>query len=116
MDAIKLARGLGWFSIGLGLGELFAGRRLARLLGLEEHVRLLRLFGLREIATGAGILASGGTSAWLWARVAGDALDVLLLRSALAGWNPQRGKAKLALGNVLAISALDVACARQLPV
>jgi hypothetical protein len=115
MDSIKLARGLGWFSIGLGLGELFAGRRLARLLGLEDHVGLLRFFGLREIATGLGIFASGGKRAWLWGRVIGDALDVALLRTALRSWNPQRKAAGIALGNVLAVSALDVACARQLP-
>ena len=35
-----------------------------------------RAYGLREIGTGIGILASKDPSPWLWGRVAGDALDV----------------------------------------
>ncbi|MFC7551316.1 hypothetical protein ACFQU7_01900 [Pseudoroseomonas wenyumeiae] len=31
----QMARGLGWFSIGLGLMELFAARSLARSLGMQ---------------------------------------------------------------------------------
>lgn len=65
MNTIKVARGLGWFGIGVGVSELFFGRRLARLLGLERHLGLLRLFGLRE--TGVGIVGSGGLrGGWLW--------------------------------------------------
>jgi len=105
---------LGWFSIGLGLVELFGARRLARALGLEDRVRLVRMYGLREIATGIGIFASGESATWLWARVAGDALDLMTLATALRPDNPQRGNAVFATSNVLAVTALDVLTARQL--
>lgn len=116
MDAIKLGRALGWFSIGLGLSELLFGRRLGRVLGLEHRSGLLRLYGLRELAAGLGIFASVRKRPWLWGRVAGDALDLALLAGAAKSGNPRRTAARVALGNVAAVTALDVLCARQLPV
>src|SRR3954471_18313965 len=70
---IGLARFLGWFSIGLGMAELLAPREMARLGGVRQE-GLLQAYGLREIATGIGILSSPQPAGWLWARVAGDAL------------------------------------------
>src|SRR4051794_18063213 len=67
-----LVRGLGWFSVGLGLTQLLAPRGLSRLIGVREHPLLMRLFGLRELASGVGILASREPESWLWARVGGD--------------------------------------------
>src|SRR5215207_7383689 len=48
---------LGWFSIGLGLAEVFAPQADARLIGLkeDEHKTLLRAYGVRELAAGVGI-------------------------------------------------------------
>ena len=54
-SAHALAQGLGWFSIGLGLAELLAPGNLARFLGMEERTELIRVYGMREIATGLGI-------------------------------------------------------------
>ena len=59
--ALALAQGLGWFSIGLGVAELVAPAHLARFLGMEERTELIRAYGAREIATGIGILAQGGS-------------------------------------------------------
>src|SRR3954468_7527160 len=53
----KVANFLGWFSIGLGLVELTAPRTLARAIGVKGNPLLLRLFGLREIASGIAILS-----------------------------------------------------------
>lgn len=116
-NAWKLARGLGWFSIGLGLTELLAGRRLARALGMEPRSGLLRFYGLREIAAGVGILANARRAPearWVWARVAGDVLDLATLLPTLRRSNPQRGAAAFATANVAAVTALDVICAQQL--
>src|SRR5215813_2095954 len=53
----KIARGLGWFSIGLGLAQVATPRRLAKLIGVrDDHGGLLRMLGVREIASGIGIL------------------------------------------------------------
>lgn len=110
-SAEMLARGLGWFSIGLGLAELVGARTLNRTLGTGDHDLLVRAYGLREIATGIGILTQDDPRPWIWARVAGDALDLASLAPALARDNPQRDKAAMAFGNVAMVTALDVACA-----
>lgn len=80
MDQQKVAKGLGCFSIDLGLAELVAPRKLCRALGGEgpDNAKIVRLFGVREIATGFGILSqtARNRASWLWARVAGDAIDL----------------------------------------
>jgi hypothetical protein len=106
-----LARGLGWFSIGLGMLELCAPRSLARGLGMPGSERLLQAYGLREIAAGVGILASRDPAPWMWGRVAGDALDVATLAAGLNEENPQAGNVALALAAVGGVTALDVLCA-----
>jgi uncharacterized membrane protein len=115
VDEEQLARGLGWFSIGLGLAELLAPSAVAKVAGVRGGAGLIRLLGLREIAHGVAIFAQGKrpTEA-LWARVAGDALDLACLGAAYA--SPENDKARLtfATANVLAVTALDVLCAQQL--
>ena len=58
-NAHSMARGLGWFSIGLGLAEVLAPRALTRGLGMQGSEQLLQAYGLREIATGIGIFSVG---------------------------------------------------------
>lgn len=110
--ALKQARGLGWFSIGLGLAQVLAPRVVARATGLQGHELLLQAYGLRELAVGAGLLASSRPSAWLWARVAGDALDMATLGSRLHADNPGRLNTAVALAAVAGVTGVDVACAR----
>ena len=76
-------RGLGWFSIGLGLVELLAPGRVTRTLGMQGSEGLVRAAGLREL--GHGVLSlSTERRLGLWSRVAGDALDVVMLMPALS--------------------------------
>ena len=84
-QARKLARGLGWFSIGLGLVELLAARRVAHAVGLPGQAALVAVCGVRALATGLGLLRSAQPADWLWGRVAGDALDAVALATALQG-------------------------------
>jgi hypothetical protein len=110
-----LAKGLGWFSIGLGLVEVCASRTLARVIGLgEHHPALLPLLGLREIATGVGILATRRPTGWMWARVAGDAVDLTLLGTALAADDSETERVAAATAAVAGVTAADVFCAWQL--
>lgn len=111
MNTRKLARGLGWFSVGLGLAELLAPRAVARVFGLERRAGTVRAFGAREIASGVGILASRRRAPWLWSRVVGDVMDLALLGSRL-GRSRKRPAVIGALANVLGITALDVVAAR----
>jgi hypothetical protein len=109
-----LARGMGVFSIALGLVEVLAPRTLTRSLGMEGHETLVRAYGMREIAKGVGILASDDPTPWMWGRVAGDVLDLATLGVALADDNPKRDNVMLAMAAVAGATALDLYCAQTL--
>ena len=113
----RIATGLGWFSIGLGLGELFAPRFIARLIGVDddkETCAVLRKYGVRELSAGIGILSQRKTVHWMWSRVGGDLMDLSSLAAALK--NPDSDKTRLAVATaaVAGVTALDVYCARNL--
>ncbi|MBV9764223.1 MAG: SRPBCC family protein [Acidobacteriaceae bacterium] len=113
----RIANGLGWFSIALGLAEVAAPGQLADLIGVrkkKETLALLRIYGLREIAAGIGILAQPRPTGWLWARVAGDLLDLSALGSALASNRTDKARAATATAAVIGVTAVDVLCARQM--
>ena len=111
----RLAKGLGWFSIGLGLLELFAAEKLCSALGLEEHETLVRTYGAREVATGVAILASHDPTPWMWGRVGGDVVDLATLAAAgSSARGDQKGNVVLALAAVAGVTALDVICLRGL--
>ncbi len=112
MNSRKVARGLAWFGIGLGLVELLAPRTVARATGLQGRERLLQVFGVREIASGALVLAAKDPEAWLWTRVAGDALDGALLSAGMKAGNPGRQRAMLATVAVAPVVVLDTFHAR----
>ena len=109
-----LARGLGVFSIALGLVEVLAPRSLTRALGMEGSETLVQAYGAREIATGLGILASKDPTPWIWGRVAGDGLDLATLATALEGNNPKKTNVGIAMAAVAGVTALDVYCAQTL--
>lgn len=113
-DGETLARGLGWFSIGLGVAELAAGDRIARGLGMPERAGLVRLFGLRDIGQGVGILRSRDPKGWILARIAGDFLDLGALASGLSPKNRERHRVGAAMAAVAGATALDIVCAAQL--
>lgn len=108
----QLARGLGWFSIGLGVVEFFAPRRVTETLGMEGHETLVRAFGIREIMAGIMTL-SVEKNAGLWARVGGDGLDAAALLSGLTPENPKKGNIALALLMVGGIAMLDYRAAQE---
>ncbi len=105
-----LARGLGWFSLALGAAEIGAPRFLSRLIGIEPSTKtsvVMRLMGAREIAAGINVLLQPRRPWPLWARVAGDALDLALL-----GIGATRRTSALKLAGAVAavggVTALDV--------
>jgi uncharacterized membrane protein len=105
-----LASFLGWFSIGLGLTEVLIPGDLARAIGMKDTAanrNLLRFYGLRELAAGVGILSTPRPAGWVWARVAGDAVDLATLGKALA----ESDEPERALGAMVAVAgvtALDI--------
>src|SRR5690349_6457393 len=114
-SAKKLARGLGWFSLGLGLSELLAPKAIAKICGVSNaHTGLIRVYGLREIAAGVMIFAQENPAAGVWSRVAGDALDLASLGKAFASPSASKGRVAFATANVAVVTALDLIAAKQL--
>lgn len=114
MDAMQTARTLGWLSLGVGLIEFVSNRTISRTLGLGNMGAFMRACAVREVASGIGLLAADRPSGWLWARVAGDAMDMLLLAPAVRPGNPQRHWAAAALAFVASVTAVDLLCARRM--
>lgn len=112
--AARLAQGLGWLSIGLGAAEFFAPHMLTRYLGIEGRETLVRMAGLRGMATGAGLLSADDKAPWLWSRLGGDALDLAALSLGMDKDNPRRDNAILAAVMVGGVTALDFYSAQRL--
>jgi uncharacterized membrane protein len=111
----QLRQTFGWLSIGLGLAALLAPRGVGELTGIGARTGLLRAIGLRELAAGAGILGARDPSPWLWSRVAGDAMDLMVLGASSV--NPVgRGRLRSAVSMAVvgSIAAADVVASRRL--
>jgi uncharacterized membrane protein len=107
---------LGWFSIGLGIAEIFAPGAIARLIGVDEreHTKLLRAYGVREIAAGVGILTRPKPTYWMWNRVVGDTIDLASLRRAMGDDKNDKSKLTMAALAVAGVTALDVVSSMRL--
>ena len=110
----KMTTALGWFSVGLGLTRLLCPRELSRLIGVPERTGLMRACGIRELATGVGILTQERPAAWLWARVAGDVMDVALLARAMRSDKADPGRVAAAMAAVVGVGAAGVIAGQQL--
>jgi uncharacterized membrane protein len=106
-----LARVLGLFSLGLGLVQLVAPRRLLTTIGVRPTDRaaaITRLVGARELTAAAGLVPRKNPTAWSWARVAGDAMDIGLMARALTGRENDKRRVSAAFVSVIAITAVDL--------
>lgn len=113
----RRARGLGWFSIGLGLAQIGAPRAVARLIGVnddDETRNTMFAIGLREITSGIGILSRPRTAGWVWTRVGGDLMDLALLGKALGSDDSERTRVGVATAAVLGATVLDLITGQQL--
>lgn len=107
----RLSHGLGWASAGLGLVLLAAPRWVGRAIGAEDTPgprAAAAVVGTRELAAAAGLLRS--SPKWLWARVAGDVMDLGLL--GVVALRDHDGRAQrrtmAATAAVLGLTGLDV--------
>lgn len=109
---------LGWLSIGLGLAELVAPRRVARLIGADEDDPTTRTVlmgaGVRELVCGVGLLSQSRPAAWTWARVAGDVMDLAMLSYVWSTNDVTREQMLAAGGTVLGAAWADTQTAIQL--
>jgi uncharacterized membrane protein len=70
--------------------------------------------GARELANGIAILTRTRPSGWMWARVAGDAVDLALLGQAARSRRTDTTRIAAAAAAVLGVTALDVLAGRRL--
>jgi uncharacterized membrane protein len=112
-----LPRALGYFSLGLAGAQVVAPDGLARLIGLKSgamSTTVMRAIGVRELAAGATLLTDRSHApVWLWARVAGDMMDLALLGAALTDKHNRRGRVAAALASVGAVTAADAMVAAR---
>ena len=116
VEAERLARSLAWFSLALGVAEVLAPRFVSRMVGARgRYATLIRLVGMRQIASGFAIFAQGSRpAAAMWTRVAGDAVDIAALAAGAASRRFDKAALALAGAGVLGAAALDFHCAREL--
>ncbi len=117
MKQQDLARALGWFSVGLGVAELLAPRRLEKAIGVRKnHNGLTRSYGLRELTAGIGLLTANEKklSPWVWSRVVGDILSIVSLGTGLATERNNKSKLTFATAAVLGVTVADILCSMQL--
>ena len=80
MDDHRLARILGWVTLGAGLSLCAAPGPLMNAFGMGNRPNLGRFLGARDLVIGAGLLLQGqNTAAWVRARGIADALDGVLM-------------------------------------
>ena len=117
VSAERRARGLGWFSLGLGLAQIGAPRTLARLIGLNDDDgtrNTMFALGLREVTSGIGILSQPRSAGWVWTRVGVDLRDLALLGNALGAEENARGRVAAATVAVAGVTVLDLMTGQQL--
>jgi len=109
---------LGWFSVGLGLAGLLAPRQLARWIGVDDKsdssAWTLRAVGGRELVCGLGLLSGAQTANWAWARLAGDAVDLALIGTALQAKRSRNERLLIAGAGVLGAASWDAYSAWRL--
>ncbi len=116
-DGERLARALGLLSVGCGLTRILAPRGVARAVGLrddERNRKTMLAFGLRETATGIGLLTRSRPASFAWGRVAGDVVDLAVLGNALASNRSDRRRIAAAMAAVVGVTALDIIAGMKL--
>lgn len=101
-------------SFGLGLAELRRARQITGALGVEGREEVVPTYGYRELASGAALLAAPSSAVPVWARVAGDVLDLGTLGAAFRQRGARTGPLLGAIAFVGGALLLDLWAARRM--
>jgi uncharacterized membrane protein len=113
----RLAKALGVFSVGLGLAQVLAPHGVARAIGLDDdddNRKTMRALGIREIATGVGLLTQERPTTFAWGRVTGDAMDLALLGRAFKSGRNDNRRLAAATAAVAGVMVLDILASQRL--
>ena len=116
-DPERFARRLGWLSIGIGLAQIAAPRGVARMIGVDDdetNRNTMFAIGVREIASGVGILMRDRPAGPVWGRVGGDIMDLALLGRALQSDQSRKNRVAAATAVVAGVTVLDVMAGQAL--
>ena len=105
---------MAWLSLALGIAELTAPGKAATATGSPLPAGIVRALGAREIVSGVALMTQPRKAGWMWARVAGDAVDLALLAAGLASPRARRARVLASMAAVAAVTAADVTVARRL--
>lgn len=112
---VRMAQGMGWFSIGLGLTQLLAPHLFNRIVGVRNGSGVLtRLLGARELVSGLALLGGRDPVRALDARIAGDVMDLGLLAANLVAPANGRGRLVASTISVLGATGMDIVARRHL--
>lgn len=114
VQAQRLARRVGWFSIGLGVTEFVAPGMVGRITGTRASRGWIRLGGVREIVYGVGIVSRRKPIGWLRSRVLSDFLTFVTLGKAVASPDTARLRVAGTVAAVAGISLLDIHAVERL--
>jgi uncharacterized membrane protein len=107
-----MSRALGVLGLGLGAAQAAQPEALGRWAGVGDSPAArdaVRLAGVRQLLTCVPLLSSDDPAPWVWARVAGDLLDLALLGRAARNRGGDGGaRTVLAAAAVAGVAAVDL--------
>ncbi len=116
-SSTALSRGLGLASLALGVPQVAAPDRFAQAIGASgrgDARDATVAVGLRELTVGLGLLGRRrSTPVYLWARVAGDVMDLVLLGRTLRSSGRGNPRTAAATAATLGLTAVDLHAARR---
>jgi uncharacterized membrane protein len=74
----------------------------------------MRVVGIREVASGVGILSRRKPTSWLWSRVGGDLMDLMILGKALVSPSANRRRVATTTAAVTGVTVLDIRASQEL--
>lgn len=113
MDERTFARVLGWSCLALGAVALAAPGPLGRALGLGDRRRLVRAMGVRDVVTGAGLVAARDPRPWLRARMAVEVADATMHAAGAATGALRPGRATVMAASAAALAGVELAVLRR---
>lgn len=110
----RFTQSLGWLSIGLGVAYLAAPEKMAKLAGVQaSHDGVIRAIGLREVATGIGLVAQRQPTFFLRSRIGGHAMDLALIAVSMRSDDADRRRLTAAAAMVGGNMVLDLLSAQN---